>query len=50
MSFLAYNLEQREYTDRYSNTSSVTTNKQILLFKFIQLMMYVVYNMDHIHH
>jgi len=31
-------------------TPSVLKYKQILLFRFIQLMMYVVHNMNHIHH
>jgi len=33
-----------------ATTPSVINYKQILLFRFIQLMMYVVYNMKHIHH
>jgi len=31
-----------------TNTPSVSSYKQILLFRFIQLMMYVIHNIDHI--
>lgn len=33
-----------------SITPSVFKYKQILLSRFIQLLMYMVYNMDHIYH
>jgi len=39
-----------EEKNRLSYTPSVFKYKQNLLFRFIHLMMYVVHNMDHIHH
>jgi hypothetical protein len=37
-------------TATLSTTPSVSKYKQNSLFRFIHLMMYVVHNMDHIHH